>query len=243
MPALVAPTMSRSATLPPRYRLSQVSIWLFSLSTSRSAGAWVRSITAYLHDLHFQWTGAVPARPGLLPAQCARVRSALPAAGTGGACDPCTRHRAAHANRWDRGIERRTCRGIDRRYGPLGRSGWKGQCFQAPSPAGKLPMCLTATETPIFVRQVARIQMVTTPGVRGVGMDIQDWDSYFGVHLPRRPLDASRALPPTQGRSLLPPPIRPVPLCSATVQGIPLDQTMVSGSAEVGLFSAVIESS
>ena len=40
---------------------------------------------------------AVPARPGLLPAQCAPVGSALPAAGTGGACDPCTRHRAAHA--------------------------------------------------------------------------------------------------------------------------------------------------
>jgi hypothetical protein len=45
MPALVAPTMSKSATLPPKYRLSQVSKWLFSLSTSRSAGAWVSSMT------------------------------------------------------------------------------------------------------------------------------------------------------------------------------------------------------
>ena len=36
-------------------------------------------------------------------------------------------------------------------------------------------MCLTATETTIFVRQVARIHMVTTPGERGVGMDIQDF--------------------------------------------------------------------
>jgi hypothetical protein len=42
-------------------------------------------------------------------------------------------------------------------------------------------MCLTATETPIFVRQIARIHMVTTPGERGVGMDIQDFGiSYFG---------------------------------------------------------------
>src|SRR4029453_8098725 len=51
------------------------------------------------------------------------------------------------------------------------------------------------------------------------------------VHLPRapvsrpetrlQPLEASRALPPTQGRNLLPPPIRPVPLCSGSVQGIP----------------------
>ena len=125
-----------SLLIPSRHSLGE--IWLFSLSTSRSAGAWVRSIAAYLHDLHFRWTGAVPARPGLLPAQCARVRSALPAAGTGGACDPCTRHRGAHANRWDRGIERRTCRGIDRRYGPLGRSGWKGQCFPAPSPGRQI---------------------------------------------------------------------------------------------------------
>src|SRR5215218_5913843 len=36
-----------------------------------------------------------------------------------------------------------------------------------------------------------------------------------------KPLDASRALPPTQGRSLLPPPIRPAPPYSASVQGTP----------------------
>jgi MYXO-CTERM domain-containing protein len=30
-----------------------------------------RRSDAWLHDPHFRWTGAVPARPGLLPAQCA----------------------------------------------------------------------------------------------------------------------------------------------------------------------------
>jgi hypothetical protein len=39
-----------------------------------------------------------------------------------------------------------------------------------------------------------------------------------------KPPDASRALPPTQGRSLLPPPIRPAPPCSASVQGTPYSQ-------------------
>jgi hypothetical protein len=32
---------------------------------------------------------------------------------------------------------------------------------QLPHQAGKLRICLTATETPIFVRQIARIHMVT----------------------------------------------------------------------------------
>jgi hypothetical protein len=35
---------------------------------------------------------------------------------------------------------------------------------------------------------------------------------------------ASRAPPPSQGRSLLPPPIRPVPPCNASVQGTPYSQ-------------------
>src|SRR5215213_1498962 len=39
-----------------------------------------------------------------------------------------------------------------------------------------------------------------------------------------KPLVASRALPPTQGRSRLPPPIRPAPPCSANVQGTPYSQ-------------------
>jgi transposase len=39
-----------------------------------------------------------------------------------------------------------------------------------------------------------------------------------------KPLDASRALSPSQGRSLLPPPIRPAPRCSASAQGTPCSQ-------------------
>jgi hypothetical protein len=123
-----------------------------------------------------------------------RVRSALPAAGTGGACDACPHHRAAHANR---GIEARR----------------------------KRP----------YVGQIARIHKVTTPGNGMWGMCIQDFGFVlWRIHLPRtsvnrpearlRPLDASRALPPTQGRSLLLPPIRPAPPCSASVQGTPYSQ-------------------
>jgi hypothetical protein len=41
---------------------------------------------------------------------------------------------------------------------------------------------------------------------------------------PLKPLDASRALPPSQGRSLRPLPIRPAPPCSASVQETPYSQ-------------------
>ncbi len=50
-------------------------------------------------------------------------------------------------------------------------------------------MCLTGTETPIFVRQIAGIHMVTTPGERGVGMDIQDVGFVlWRIHLSRTPV-------------------------------------------------------
>lgn len=86
-----------------------------------------------------------------------------------------------------------------------------------------------------LVRQIARIHKVRTSGKRGVGMDIQDLALVLRrAHLLRtpvnrpetrlKPLDASRALSPTQGRSLLPPPIRPGPLCSARVRGTPCIQ-------------------
>jgi hypothetical protein len=56
-------------------------------------------------------------------------------------------------------------------------------------------MRLTATETTIFVRQIARIHMVTTPGERGVW----EWISRIGIRtseftLPRTPVDRPEAL-------------------------------------------------
>ena len=66
--------------------------------------------------------GAVPARPGLLPARGARARPALAAAGAGRARDPRGRHRAAHADRRDRRVDRRARRGGDRRHGRRGFS-------------------------------------------------------------------------------------------------------------------------
>ena len=84
--------------------------------------------TLGLHDPHVRRAGALPARPDHLHARSGRARPALATAGTGSARDPRGRHRAAHDDRRDRGVERRARRGGDRRHGPPGRAraGWAG---------------------------------------------------------------------------------------------------------------------
>jgi Bacterial low temperature requirement A protein (LtrA) len=76
-----------------------------------------------LHAPDVRRAGAVPARPDRLSAPGGRARPSFAAGGRGGAGDPRRRQRAAHADRRDRGCERRARRGRGLGLGPGGHAG------------------------------------------------------------------------------------------------------------------------
>ena len=76
---------------------------------------------------------------------------------------------------------------------------------------------LTHYQTPAQLRGAGHKRIATYLRNRGV----KGSNKVAKPEATLKPLDASRALAPTLGRSLLPPPIRPGPPCSASGQGTP----------------------